>query len=166
MTFSRRKETIKKLKCKEEDVWGEGCLIFAPCSNATLKNLKCRYLPKLEQQSITTFNIKPAKKNSTTSKTIINQLIVDAIIIWKDLQYYTEEEAMYLPLIKYLSKNKITDENMVIQTEVIAKQVLNLNAYKVGEMLRKLEIAGLLTYQVTGKHRLRSWIVSADCSYE
>jgi Mn-dependent DtxR family transcriptional regulator len=65
-----------------------------------------------------------------------------------------------------LSKNKITDENMVIQTEVIAKQVLNLNAYKVGEMLRKLEIAGLLTYQVTGKHRLRSWIVSADCSYE
>jgi hypothetical protein len=164
MTDSRRKETIAKLKCKVEEVWGEGCLIFAPSKNATLTNLKCRYLPRLEKQSIETIMIHPIK-NNTTTKTIINQQVVDAVYTWKDLQYYTEEETEYLPLVKYLSKYKTEDKIMVIQTEFISKQVVYLSKSKVGDMLRKLEKAGLLTYQVTGKGRLRSWIVLDSCSF-
>ena len=53
----------------------------------------------------------------------------------------------------------------MIQTDVVSKTVINFSNCKVGEMLRKLEKMGLVKYQVTGKGRLRSWIVLEDCSY-
>jgi hypothetical protein len=165
LTEWRRNETIKKLKCKEEEVWGEGCLIFAPCKNATITNLKCRYLPRLEKQSISSINLKP-NTNKTITKTIINHLVIAAVIKWKQLNYYTEDDKEYIPLIRYLSKRRMIDDSLVIQTEVMQQKVIHCNKLKAGEMLRKLEQAGLLTYQVTGKQRLRSWIVLEDMSYQ
>ena len=163
LTESRRKETIKKLKCKKEEVWGDGCLIFAPCKNTTAWNINCRYLPRLEKQTISA-KIKTNIDNTTT-KTIINELVVKAVNAWKDLQYYTEDDKEYLPLIRYLSKCRMTDDSFVIQTDVVSKTVINLSNCKVGEMMRNLEKMGLVTYKVTGKGRLRSWIVLEDCSY-
>lgn len=166
ITESRRNETINKLKCNKEDVWGVGCLLFAPCSNKTSTNLKCRFLPRLEQQNISTANLKTCS-DKKISKTIINNLVVEAVNAWKDLQYYKEEEKEYLPLIRFLSKARMSDCSLEIQTEVISKSIFSsTNQQKVGEMLRNLEQAGLISYQVSGRKRLRSWKVLADCSYQ
>ena len=165
ITEMRRNETINKLKCNKEDVWGVGCLLFAPCMNKTTSNLKCRFLPRLERQVISSTNLK-ACSDKRISMTIINHLVVEAVNTWKDLQYYTEEEKEYIPLIRFLSKMRMLDPSFEIQTEVISNEILRLNnKQRAGEMLRKLEEAGLISYQVSGRKRLRSWKVLWDCSY-
>ena len=147
-------------------MWGVGCLLFAPCENITNNNLKCRFLPRLERQSISTNNLK--KCSDTISKTYVNHLIVNGVISWRDLQHYTDEDKQYLPLIRFLSFRRMLDAGMTIHTDEINNEVLHFikNKTKVGEMLRKLETAGLIAYKISGKRRLRSWTVMEDCSYQ
>jgi hypothetical protein len=44
----RRDVVLKKIKCKSDDAWGIGCLIFVPHKNNTANGLKNRILPLLE----------------------------------------------------------------------------------------------------------------------
>jgi hypothetical protein len=166
ITELRRNETIKKLKCKKEEVWGEGCLLFSPCKNNTLQNLKCRFLPRLERQDISSTNLKAC--SDTVSKTYVNHLVVDGVTEWRDLQHYTDDDKEYLPLVRYLSFRRMLDPKMVIHTDEISSEILHFvhSKKKVGEMLRKLAIAGLIDYQILGKRRRRSWSVLDDCSYQ
>lgn len=167
ITEIRRKEAISKLKCKKEEVWGEGCLLFAPCKNNTLQNLKCRFLPRLERQKISSTNLKPS--SNTVSKTYVNHLIVQAVTTWMTLQHYTDDDDKeFIPLIRHLSFKRMIDPNMVVHTDEICSEIRNFehNRKKIGEMFRKLQIAGFLEYQIVGRKRLRSWSVLEDCSYQ
>jgi hypothetical protein len=60
------------------------------------------------------------------------------------------------------------DPKFVIHTDEINKEILHFvhSKKRVADMLRKLEIAGLLSYKIAGKRRLRSWDVLQGCCYQ
>lgn len=166
LTDIRRNETIKQLKCRIEDVWGEGVLIFAPVKNTASANLKCRYLPRLERQKLDSPYLQQV--SHIVSKTIVNHLVVEAVNVWKNLDYLSDDDKEFVPLIKFLSFNGMINRNFEFQTEEINTDILHfLNSKKkVADMLRKLQTAGLISYKMSGRRRLRSWDVLQGCCYE
>ena len=79
----RRMQVLAKMKCKDDEAWGIGYLIFAPIFNNHPENLKCRSLPLLEPIDIKLYsNIDYITK---VNKTNTNQLVMLSIMKWKDV---------------------------------------------------------------------------------
>jgi hypothetical protein len=122
----------------------------------------------MEQCTINTAT--PADYRSKVNKIYINQLIREAILEWKDNAFIMNDwsdHSSCLLLIEHLSLhvqlcNKV--DKYEVTADYICKNVFDskLTRSKVGEILRKLEQANLLTYTVKGRKRLRSWVITDD----
>ena len=161
----RREKVLNKIKCKADDAWGKGCLIFCPIKHNDTSSLKCRFLPKLEYD----LPIKSMflQKNTTTmfSKHNINNHIVDAVKAWHDLQPFEEYiDCEYIKLIDYICDNfKCND---YITTETFKNSIFQENThFQLSEKLRMAESSDMLKYGLVGKKRRRYWKVQNACIF-
>ena len=76
---TRRKQTLRTLKTKSEECWGEGCLIFSDiCQGGIMKGLGCRYLPMLAPGLKISINNKVSNQNykrETFARSINEQML-------------------------------------------------------------------------------------------
>jgi len=79
----KREQVLKKLRLKEEDVWGEGLIIFGPTRRETLHGLKCRYLPTIHAYAPFEYiNPSPQKLTSEAFRVHINKEIMSGTFDW------------------------------------------------------------------------------------
>lgn len=154
VTEIRREMIIKKLKLAKEEVWGEGCLIFAPIKRTgTVLGTKNRFLPMLSIYThIDKFN---CTKMREWSKENINLDIMIGVKTWLNFRpYYAgENNDNYRKLMTYLLT---WNQHDFKKTEDVKAAIFpNLSIANVSAILRTAETAGLLTYVVRGSKRLR-----------
>jgi hypothetical protein len=167
----RREQVLAKINCDEEESWGRGCLIFAPVRYNHNENLKCRYLPFLEQVNICA--PRPTDFRSKINKIYVNQLVMDAVMQWKAIELNYDDcdnYDSYIKIINYFCLNaqmSNNSEKTLVTSDFIKSNVLNseVTKAKVGDILRMLEKANLITYAIKGRKRHRGWEVNNDFNF-
>lgn len=176
-TEVRRQIVLKKIKCDENDAWGEGCLIFLPSKNNTINGLKNRLLPLLDPWTPIDANIS-SPKVSLVTKISINKNLMNSINQWKDVDICDDDntcdntdikDMLYILIIRHFAEQFDSDgQEFATTTEEIHNVVLkkhNISFHKSAEMLRKFEKIGILEYKLVGLKRLRCWIVRTDLMF-
>jgi len=78
----KRERVLKKLKLKEEHVWGEGLIVFGPCRRETTHGLKCRYLPLIHASTPIDSVRSTLLMRPKAFKVQVNKLIMGATKKW------------------------------------------------------------------------------------
>ena len=116
-TEVRRQIVLKKIKCDENDAWGEGCLIFVPSKNNTINGLKNRLLPLLDPWTPIDANIS-SPKVSLVTKISINKNLMNSINQWKDVDICDDDntcdntdikDMLYILIIRHFAEQFDSD---------------------------------------------------------
>jgi hypothetical protein len=168
-----RDVVLRKTKCKFDEAWGSGALIFSPIKNNTMNGLNHRLLPMLELSSISGNISKPFNNKGKTFRDGINLKIMDTVKNWNEVSIHeksTIKSVMgFLTIIKYLIiiSNLSGETEVVLSTEEICGALGGeINKTQVGSMLGDMRKVGLLEYKQIGKKRLRNWVILKKFSYE
>ena len=166
MAEIRRATVLRKFKCKENDSWGVGAMIYSPIKNNTSDGLNHRLLPMLELTNISCNATKPFNNEGAIFRNSINDSIVNAIKEWNDVIIHDKltmtSVTENLLIIEYLilRSNNSGNEEVCLSTEEICIALSNqIKPYKLSSMLNDMSTAGLLEYKLIGKKRLRNWVV-------
>jgi len=170
----KRAQVLKKLKLQEEDVWGQGLILFGPSRRETTHGLKCRYLPTIHAHC--PFEYVNASKqifNPDEFRTHINKCIMGTIRNWvldapppAAHDFSTEAE-------KKLDAERLSDfffiSNLIQScdhdTEVEASSEdwrkrfmpANTNRTQGESALGRLQVAGFIEPKMVGRKRTRKW---------
>jgi hypothetical protein len=168
-----RDVVLRKTKCKFDEAWGSGALIFSPIKNNTMNGLNHRLLPMLELSSISGNISKPFNNKGKTFRDGINLKIMDTVKNWNEVSIHeksTIKSVMgFLTIIKYLIiiSNLSGETEVVLSTEEICGALGGeINKTQLGSMLGDMRKVGLLEYKQIGKKRLRNWVILKKISYE
>jgi len=169
----KRANVLKKLKLKEEQVWGAGLLMFGPCRYDRPSALKCRYLPLIHANT-------PIDSSGTNRKmmmprnefrTHVNTMIVNSINQWKLDTPMPDFDPHSTPSEQKLKAERLFDFSFISsiikhcsdleekQAEQWIKECMPSNANRhYGEAaLARLERAGGFQKTQVGKKRARHW---------
>ena len=173
-TAQKRAKVLQKLRLREQEVWGEGLLLFGPCRRETMCGLKCRYLPTIHAAT-------PIDKGNTTKlmptqigayRAHVNKLILEAIKLWisdvpqalldpngltpaEQHRMNAERSSDFALISKLIKGSSETDEKTAEEWRKLLMP--NTNRSQGEGALRRVEAAGYMIRTQVGKKRTRNW---------
>jgi hypothetical protein len=169
----KREKVLKKLKLKEEQVWGAGLLMFGPCRWDTPSSLKCRYLPLIHEH--TPFDSSAASRRMMMPRNDfrvhVNGLIIQSVNEWIDEVPQPEDDLHSSPAEQKIDAERLLDFSFISQViaqcdeseekgaEDWIKEFMpaDVNRHNGEAALARLERAGGFQKTQVGKKRKRCW---------
>ena len=167
----KREKVLKKLKLKEEQVWGEGIMLFGPCRRETTRGLKCRYLPQVHSCTPIDSIRSTVVMSGTAFKVNVNKLIMGAIKKWildcpqpvtdmdstpAELKMDEERLSDFVFISKLIKESSELDEK---PSDDWRKECMrgDVNRTQGEAALGRLKLAGCMETTQVGRKRKRHW---------
>ena len=157
---SRREQVLKKLKLKDDSVWGKGLHIFASIRRqGAAHGAKFRFLPMLTNTPIDSVRV----TRNAISKIEHNTNTMSVIQVWLKqnnlVTYMGNDPNLHQRMIAYFMPRNAGE---CLKTSEIKKKAFPLLSIKeVTKLLRQAESSGLLKYKLKGDTRTRFWVVNS-----
>ena len=174
-TAQKRAKVLQKLRLSEQEVWGEGLLLFGPCRREVQRGLKCRYLPTIHEHT-------PVDKGKTTMlmprqtggyRAHVNQLILEATRLWisdvpqslldpygatpaEQQRMNAERSSDFAFISKLIKGSSESDEKTAGEWRDLLMPNNTNRTHGEGALLR-LQAAGYMIRTQVGKKRTRKW---------
>ena len=168
---AKRGKVLKKFGLKEEDVWGQGLIMFAPCRRETMYGLKCRFLPLIHSNTPLD-KFKYTLLRSKDFRLEVNRVVVDGVREWIKEEPQPKADNLSWPEEKKLDAERLIDFVLVSTliksySESDEKQSADwiklcmpgggVNRSQGEAALSRLRNAGYLVQTQKGKKRQRNW---------
>jgi hypothetical protein len=150
----------KKIKIKEHDAWGKGCLIFAPIHKSRIVyGLNYRLISMLVFD--TPINKFTVTEKAEWSKEKVNKIVIRGVKSWLKLFPYDDMDKQSYDVIKFILSCCEKEYHQLYF--LLKKNFPKLNKISLSGILRKAEVAELVDYKFVGVKRVCCWIVTDKC---
>jgi len=168
----KRKNVLDKLRLKEEDVWGEGLLLFGPRRMDTLRGLKCRYLPLIHKDTPIDSIKSTLPMEPKAWRSHVNNEVMTANKLWiSDVPQPEVDPTDSTPMERKLDAERLRDFVIVAKLikeskELDEKQAEDwkeccmpkgLNRNDSEGALGRMQVAGYMKQTQVGRKRQRNW---------
>jgi len=170
-TLEKRNNVLKKLKLSEEQVWGEGIMMFGPVRWDNTKGLKCRYLPLIHASTPIDTVHHRLMMTGNLYKIHVNDTMIASVKKWiidgpqpnteaqasRLAQQWDAERLCDFAIVAKIIKGAAEEEERPSEEWIKNCMPKNTNRSEGESALGRLKEAGYVKPTQVGKKRKRCW---------